>query len=213
MRSSPFVGVFAKATNRFVLLPMQLQKKELHGLNDFFGVEIIHANIANSSLIGALTIANKHGILLPGIAEERELKQLEQLGLRAKKVGETNALGNLVALNDTKAVCGKTLAKETQKEIKNFLKVEVKQMAIASSDLAGAAIVTTNKGFVATTKATKKELEALEAWFGLKGKTTTANYGDAFIANSIIANDRAALVGLHSTQHELLRIDEGLSGE
>ncbi len=213
IKSSPFVGVFAKATDKFVLMPKQAQKKELAGLKEFFGAEIIHANVANSSLIGILALANSHGVILPGLAEENEIKQLEQAGLRAKKIASMNALGNLVALNNSKGICSKTLSKETKKEIESFLKVELKQMNISGSDLVGAALVATDNGFVVHARSQKKEIEALEKFFGLKGKTTTANYGDAFVSHSIVANNRAAIVGLHTTQHELLRIDEGLSGE
>jgi len=213
IKSSPFVGVFAKATGKFVLVPKQLQKKEFAGLKDFFGVEIIKVNIANSSLIGILSLANSHGVILPGLAEENELRQFEQAGIRAKRIHDINALGNLVALNDSRGIYSKSLSKETKKGIESFLKVELKQMKIAGSDLVGAALVATNRGFVVHARSEKKETEALEKFFGFRGKATTANYGDAFVSHSIVANDNAAIIGLHTTLHELLRIDEGLSGE
>lgn len=213
MRNSPFVGVFARVTDGFVLVPKQAQKKEIDGLRDFFGVEVVHTNIANSSLIGILSIANSHGIILPGLAEEHEVKQLEQAGLRVKKLHAISAFGNLVALNDRVGICSKHISKETKKEMESFLKVELKQMQVGGSDLAGAAVVATNNGFVTHAKTDKKELDALEKIFGVKGRATSANYGDAFVAHGVAANSRAALVGVHSTQHEMMRIDEGLSGE
>ena len=218
MKNSPFVGVFAKATDAFVLVPKQAQKKEIAGLRDFFGVEIISTNIVNSSLLGVYAIANKHGVMLPELSEESELKQLEQAGLRVKKLSwkeeekkkTTEALGNLFALNDSKGVYSKMVPKEKVKEIENFLKVELEQVEIAGSDLVGSAMVATNRGFIAHAGTTKKELEFLEKLLGVKGKATSANYGDPFVGKSVVANSNAALVGLHTTPHEMFRIDEGL---
>ncbi|MEK6902504.1 MAG: hypothetical protein AABX02_02875, partial [archaeon] len=54
------------------------------------------------------------------------------------------------------------------------------------------------------------EMEQLEAIFKVPGMTTTANYGDAFIGNSVLVNKHGGVVGERTSGPELARIDEGL---
>ncbi|MDP6670630.1 MAG: translation initiation factor IF-6, partial [archaeon] len=82
---------------------------------------------------------------------------------------------------------------------------------IAESDLIGSNIVLTNKGFIANPMISEKEFKKIEKNTGLEGATATANFGDKFVGNGVIANSNTAFVGLRTTGHELIRIDEGLS--
>jgi translation initiation factor 6 len=198
IRQSPFVGIFAIATT----------KREMSTVRQLFDAEVMQATVANSNLLGALAIANSRGIVLPKIAEQYEVNALQRNGIRVKVIEEISALGNLIAVNDSKGICAKHAFSEKQrKEIARFLSIELMPATIAESDLVGASCLATDNPH-----AQEKETNAIKKHFGLPTAFATANHGDAFIANSVIANSQAALAGAHTTTHELMRIEEGLSG-
>ncbi len=212
IKSSPFVGVFAVVTDKVALFPKVMLPKERKKAKKLFEVEIVDAQIANSSLLGVLAVGNSKGFVVSDIAEQNEIDELQSNGLRIKKVSGITALGNLVECNDKKAFCSKVIGGRERKKIEEALKVECVQMDVAGSDLVGSGIVLTNKGFIANPLVSEKEFKRIEKEAMLQGTTATANYGDRFIGNSVIANSNAALAGIHTSGHELIRIDEGLSG-
>lgn len=212
IHSSPFIGVFALATEKYVILPSNIEKKEEYNMSGLFNAEIIKTRLADSSLIGILAVGNNNGIVVSSIVEEKEIKELTEKGLRVKRLAEPLAIGNLVELNDTKGVCSKAVKPKTKQEIENFLKIELKYVEIANTEVVGASVVMTNTGFIVNPHINTPEFRELEQWTGLPGKPTTANLGDSFVGISVIANSAGAAVGLYTTGHELLRIDEGLGG-
>lgn len=211
MRQSPFVGVFSIATEKAVFVPTSAEKKELRKVQDLFGVEAVKASIANSSLLGVFAVANKKGILASSLIEEKEVQEMRETGFKVKAIENTTALGNIVAVNDSKGVCSTLFSEKQRKEMEKFLGIELKPAKVAGSDLVGSSMVVTNQGFLVSPNAKEKEFERIKRHLNVKGEAATANYGDAFVGNSVVAAGQAALAGLHSTGHELARIDEGLS--
>ncbi len=212
VRESPFVGIFALATDKLVFAPKPVSKKEEKRLLDVFGTEVVRASIANSSLLGVLSAGNASGLVVGGIMEMEEEKQLLDAGIRVKKIGNITAVGNLLAVNDSKGICSKIFSDRQKKEIERFLGVRLMQSTVAGSDVVGASIVATNKGFVLNKMASNEEARRIERHFGIPGAKATANAGDVFVGNSVIANSFAALAGLATTGFELARLDEGLRG-
>ncbi len=212
VKSSPFVGVFAVITDKIALLPPSLEAKERKQLEKLFEVELISTKLANSNLLGVLAAGNSKGFIVSEIIEESEVEALESKGLKIKKLPGLTAIGNLVECNDKKAFCSKVIGKKTRKEIEKTLNVECVETVIAESDLVGSSVVLTNKGFIVNPMASEKEFKLLKKETGVEGSAATANFGDKFIGNGIIANSNAALAGKKTTGHELIRIDEGLSG-
>jgi translation initiation factor 6 len=211
LKSSPFVGVFSVVTDKIALFPQVLEAKEKKQVEKLFGLETIYTSLANSSLIGVVAIGNSHGFAVSEIVEQEEIDALEESGIRIKKVSGITALGNMVECNDEKAFCSKAVPKKTIKEIEKALKVECIEAKVAESDLIGSNIVLTNKGFIANPMISEEEFNKIEKETGLEGATATANFGDKFVGNGVIANSNAAFVGLRTSGHELIRIDEGLS--
>ncbi len=211
VKSSPFVGVFSVVTDKIALFPKVMETKEKKKVEKLFGLETIYTSLANSSLLGVLAIGNSHGFAVSEIAEQDEIDALQESGIRIKKVLGITALGNLVGCNDEKAFCSKAVPKKTVEEIGKALNVECVETEIAESDLVGSNIVLTNKGFIANPLVSEEEFKKIEKETGLEGATATANFGDKFVGNGVIANSNAALAGLRTTGHELIRIDEGLS--
>ncbi len=212
VRESPFVGIFALATDKLVFAPKPVSKKEEKRLFDVFGTEVVRASIANSSLLGVLSAGNASGLVVGSIMEMEEENQLLDAGIRVKKIGNITAVGNLLTVNDSKGICSKVFSDRQKKEIERFLGVRLMQSTVAGSDVVGASVVATNKGFVLNKMASNEEARRIERHFGIPGAKATANAGDVFVGNSVIANSFAALAGLATTGFELARLDEGLRG-
>lgn len=211
IRNSPYLGIFSTVTESIALVPESIEQKEAKKLEEALEVEAIKASIASSSLIGILCKGNSKGFVVPEIAEKQELKELESKGLKFKTIKGNLALGNLIAANDEKAIISSIIPKKQREEIANFLKVEAIDAKIAGNDLSGSSMVLTNKGFLINNKASQKEFDKIREFLKLEGKATTANYGDSYVGNSIIANSKAIITGSLTTNIEIMKIQEGLS--
>ena len=212
IKGSPFVGVFSVITDAVGLFPKYVEKKEIKGIEDILGVEVIRTNIANSSLLGVFIAGVGKKFIVPNIAEEREIEYLEEAGLKVKKI-DASALGNLVALNENACIVSPLIESGETKEIKKFFRINYYQRRVAGNDLPGSSTVVTNKGFIVHPNVSEKEYKELKKLFNVHGTATTANYGDPFVGNDVVANSNGAIVGLYTSGHELIRIDEGLRGD
>jgi translation initiation factor 6 len=212
IRSSPFIGVFCVVTDKHTLIPTGIEEKERKGLDDLFQTEVIETSLAGSGLLGVLCIGNSKGYCVSNIVEEKELTQLQEQGLKVKQLSSVDAVGNLVEVNDSLGLCSAAIPKKTKIEIEKTLGISLHHTLIAGSDIVGSAMVLTNNGFLVHPNTSDAEAAFIEKTTGLEGEGTTANQGDHFIGNSIIANSNGAMVGTLTTGHELLRIDEGLRG-
>lgn len=214
IKGSPFLGVFCRTTNKITLIPHDLTPNEHQLLKDTLGTELVACSLAASSLLGILAIGNQHGFVVPELAEKNELEQLQHQGVPIQTIPGVEALGNLVAVNDTIGFYTQRLVHEkTVRSIEKTLKIKLEAQTIAQSELVGSGLVLNNHGFVCHSQTTTQEAGQLERKTRLKGNRTTANLGDAFIGNSILANDHGTVVGWHSTPFEMMAIEEAFSGE
>lgn len=65
---------------------------------------MVHASIAGCRIIGRLTAANRHGLLVPNTTTDQELQHLRNSlpdAVKIQRVEEKlSALGNVIACND-----------------------------------------------------------------------------------------------------------------
>ncbi|MFH1240645.1 MAG: translation initiation factor IF-6 [Candidatus Diapherotrites archaeon] len=210
---SPYVGIFSVLTDKMCLLPVTESKEKVKFVSDFFDIEIFQANIANSALLGIFAAGNKKGFVISNIIEEYEMIIFENAGIKVMKVPEIIAVGNLSEFTDSKGFCSRAFSEKTKEKISKFLGIDIQYAEIAESDLIGSSLVATNNGFIMNPNASKKEFNKISKGLGVYGTAGTANYGDVFVGNSIIANTNSAIVGIQTSGHELIKIDEGLRGE
>ena len=212
VNQSPFVGIFCKATSRFALAPQTIFPNEKKYLETVLQVPIMTISLANSPLIGVLCIANQNGVVVNQITEKNEILALEKQGVAVLQVGETDALGNLLVVNDHTGFASPIIPEKTISKIEKFLKIKINPQKIAGSDLTGSNLLLNNRGFACNPVTSAAEFSAIQKHAELKGNKTSANLGDLHVANSAVANDNGALLGPHSTAHEMFAVDEALSG-
>ncbi|MEM0360394.1 MAG: translation initiation factor IF-6 [Candidatus Diapherotrites archaeon] len=210
--ASPFIGVFGILTDKFFLVPTSILEKELFGLQELVGVEVLKASIAGSPLLGALGVGVGEKIAVSELARDKEIEEMEKAGLKVKRIPGITALGNLARITEKGGILSPALSSEQCKTLKSFFGTTMIQTTIAGLDLAGSCIAASSTGFIVHPSVSKTEFEKICEALKVNGKPTTANYGDRFVGNSVLANKNAVLLGANTTGHELLRIEEAFFG-
>lgn len=208
INNTPFVGVFCSLSNKVILLPPTIGKKDEKEFEEKLGVRVVKSTLANSTLVGVLALLFEEKIVVPGIATMEEKKLLEKQGLEVMELGQTAAFGNLATLNEFHGFASPLLSRETVNAMQKFFGIEFSRQKIADTDISGACLEANSNGFIVNPGVSAKDFEELEKKLQVKGVATTANYGDRLVGNSILANNRGAIIGSITTTHEMIRIDE-----
>lgn len=209
------IGLFAKASDKLCFVGNFVMDKTVEKMQDVLGVEVRKITIANTDLIGIFCVMNSNGILLPKIANRRELDFFARL---KKEFGfnitllpsRFTALGNLIAANDNGAIISKVFSQVSKRKIEDCLDVETDYSSVARQTIVGSLSVATNKGCLLHRDAEESEMKRIEDILKVKVDIGTANFGSPFIASCIVANSNGAIVGEQTTGPEVVRIAETL---
>ncbi|MDO8427769.1 MAG: translation initiation factor IF-6 [Candidatus Diapherotrites archaeon] len=208
LNSSPYIGVFAVTSETISLFPAFITKKQKLYFQDILGTEIIQGTLAGSHLLGVFAVGSQNKFLVSNLISDKELDFYKNQGLKLEVLSDNLAVGNLIALNDFGAVCSPIFSKEDIAKIKSFLGTEVVTSLVGNHDLTGASCKATNVGFIVSPMVTEQEFSVLQKTLKVDGMRTTANYGDRYVGNGLIANSKGAVIGVPTTTHEMIRIDE-----
>ena len=203
---SDYLGLFAITNDKLCFVPESIDTKSTKILESTLDVKVVKTLLYDSSLLAVFAKMNNKEIFLPEYVLNREIELIEK-EIKINIIDTTKALGNLIEINDTCAVVSNTL-----KEVTKLSDLKIINTNIAGTDAIGSALLLTNKSFLINPNATKEEVKNLQQTLNLNGGSSTANTGDAFIRNSMIANKNGAVVGEHTTGHEMNRIEETLEG-
>ena len=209
---SPYVGVFAAATDGFVFVRPDLEEATVADLEAEFEVPLVQTTVGGASTVGALLVGNENGVLVSQRALDHEIERLEDATDRrvAAIPGRINAAGNVVLANDHGAFVHPDLSRDAVSVVKEVLDVPVTRGSIADIHTVGAAAVATNRGILSHPKATDEELDALEAALSVPADIGTINYGGPLVGSGLVANGSGYLVGEETTGPELGRIEDAL---
>jgi len=207
----PFLGAFALATDKVVIIADSFEKIPQKEVNYALKLDPARANIGGSPLIGILAAGNSSGIIVPGMIEGEVDNFREKIGVKATVIpGKHTALGNMVLANDNGALVDPELNSETVEMISEVLNVPVNQGTIAGIKTVGAVAIATNKGVVLHPNTTEKELKVVEDTLKVPADIGTAVGGIKYLGICGVANSNGALVGAPTTGPELGRIENTL---
>ena len=209
---SPFVGVFASATDNALLAASEVDTDELV---EELGIEadaVYSGTVGGSSVIGSLAEGNSSGIIVSSGARENEMESIEgATGVRVEKVSSrVNAVGNLVLANDEAALVSPELDEDAREKVAEVLDVEVRAGTVGGVEVVGSAAVATNNGVLAHPRSSDDELERLDDLFGVNVNVGTINYGTPLVGSGLLANTKGYVAGAETTGPELGRIEETL---
>jgi len=209
---SPYVGVFARATNECVIARPDLDSDLADSLAEELDAPVVGTTVGGSSTVGSLVAGNSHGLVLSGRARDRERDRLEaetdlSVGLLP---GRVNAAGNVVLANDAGAYVHPDLSDDAVDVVSETLDVPVERGTLGGVNTVGTAGVANNRGVLCHPKSTDDELDAVEDALGVRADIGTINYGAPLVGSGLLANDDGYVVGEDTTGPELGRIEDAL---
>ncbi|WP_232703382.1 translation initiation factor IF-6 [Halobacterium wangiae] len=209
---SPYVGVFARATDDCVLVRPDLDDELTADVAEELGVPAVETTIGGSTTVGSLVAGNGNGLLVSSRVRQRELDRVDdQVGVPVGELpGRVNAAGNVVVANDNGAYVHSELSRDAVEAVEDALDVPVTRGRLAGVNTVGTAAVATNDGVLCHPKSTDEELDAIEDALGVHADIGTINYGAPLVGSGLVANENGYVVGQDTTGPELGRIDDAL---
>ena len=207
------IGVFSKLTNTYCLIA-------IGGSENFYSVfeneladviPVIHASIAGCRIIGRLTVANRHGLLVPNTTTDQELQHLRNSlpdTVSVQRVEERlSALGNVIACNDYCALVHPDLDRETEEILADILKVEVFRQSIAQQALVGTYCSISNRGGLLHPRINVEQQDELSSLLQIPLIAGTVNRGSELIGAGLVVNDWSCFCGFDTTSTEISVIE------
>lgn len=208
---NPYIGLFAKASDKFVAVDISASPKLIAAL-PILGVPVMKTTFGGSGFAGIFLAMNSNGAVLPSFSSRDEIAVFKGLGLNVALLSSGfSAAGNNVAVNDFGAIANPHITQKEKREISDCLGVEVHLMPIAGYTTPGSAVLATNKGFVAHNRASEEELKLLQSIFHVDGVNSTLCTGTAFVSLCALANSKAVLFGESCTGFEIGRVADALA--
>ncbi len=207
------VGTYLALNNDYFLYPQKINPKIVefikHSQPDIVTIETF---IAGSPVIGSFVAMNSYGMIVPDLITDDELELLQKntkKDFQITSIGiEDNAFGNLVLCNDSGAIISPKL-EEAKDIIEKALKVPVRVLRFADSDLAGSCGLANNSGVLLHPMVTEEEAKIIGKVLHVEEvDVSTVNCGSPYLGGGVIVNDSVAIFGQNSTGPELQRIME-----
>jgi translation initiation factor 6 len=204
----PNIGVYICVNDKIGLVPMGFAETKSEKLAEYLNIEILHTAVANTRLIGALSVMNNNGILLPTTAYQNEYDYLKEVTDLNVGVLDTkhNALGNVICANDKGAVVSPLLSKEDCKTVSDVLGVEVVQKKIAGSNLAGVVLTANNSGAAIHPGANDAEIKTVSNILGVSVEPSSINGGVPYVSSGMLANNHCVVVGSLTNGPEIMNL-------
>jgi translation initiation factor 6 len=209
---SPYVGVFARATDDVLLLRSDVDDDTADAMAAELDIPAVATTIGGSGTVGALATGNENGILVTSNVTMREKEAIETTASVSvtELPGRINAAGNVILANDYGAYVHPDLSTEAVESIESALNVPVARGKLADVRTVGTAAVATNRGVLCHPKAREPELEAIEDHLDVRADIGTVNYGAPLVGSGIVAGQTGYVVGEDTTGPELTRIEDTL---
>jgi translation initiation factor 6 len=187
---------------------MGFAKTKADKLAEYLDIEIHFTAISNTRLVGALSVMNNKGILLPTTAYQNEYDYLKketdlEVGVLDTKF---NALGNVICANDKGAVVSPWLSKEDCQTISDVLGVETVQKRIAGFNQVGSVMVANDSGAAIHPEANEEDMKMFANVLGVKIEQSSMNNGIPYVSSGILANNHSLVVGSLTTGPEIMML-------
>jgi translation initiation factor 6 len=206
---SPNLGLYVRTNNNTILLPFGFAETKTSKLKEYLEVEnVISTSIGGTRLIGAMSVINNNGILLPSITSDDEVEIIKRAcDLTVERLSSKfTAVGNLILANDRGALVSPIFKGEVDKQIREVLGVPVISSNIAGYYQIGSMVVATDTGAAVHPRATEEEIENISEILKVEIEPVTVNGGMPFLSSGLLANSKSVIAGSLTSGPELIMI-------
>ncbi len=201
------IGIFLKVNENVLLVPRGLANTKVAKLSGYLDVKPVEASIGGSRLLGPLISMNNNGILVSRLAEETEIRHLqESTNLPVVRMpSRYTSVGNLVSAND-KGIIASPLLRDEKEIISNVLGAPIEFLTIASYHQVGSIMVSSNVGSAVHPQASEEEISKASDVLEVDVEPATVNGGIPFLASGIIVTNGKAVVGSLTSGPEMIML-------
>ncbi len=206
---SPNVGVYALATENFVLVPIGLSDTKVRRVEKALEAPVTRATLGSTTLLGVLAAANSNGMVVPSFVSDEEMRVLSGIVENVTRVeSRRTAFGNLILVNDHGALVAESLYRErdAMRKIQDAFGVELVQGQIAGLPYVGSFAVVTNKAALVHPLIEEEEMKLLTECLKVNADTGTVNGGSPFVHSGILVNNHGVVIGPLAVGAELMII-------
>jgi translation initiation factor 6 len=207
---SSLLGVFARCTEKIVLVPIEVGEADGQVLEAGLKVPAVRVLAGVGSVLGSLVAANSNGFVVTHHAGNEELDILREHGRVARLPARINAAGNVILANDSAALVHPGLSSKACETVEQTLGVKVEKGTIGGLKTVGMAGVATNRGLLVHPRISEEEIAVLEGLFALPVDVGTVNLGSPLVGSGVLANSKGYFAGIGTSGPELGRIEDAL---
>ena len=207
---SSLLGVFARCTEKVVLVPLEVSEVDQQVLEAGLKVPGRAGAGRYRRRLGVLVAANSNGFVVTHHAGNKELEILREHGKVSRLPTRINAAGNVILVNDGAALVHPGLSSKACETVEQTLGVKVEKGTIGGLKTVGMAGVATNRGLLVHPRVSVEEVAVLEGLFGLPVDVGTVNLGSPLVGSGVLANSHGYLAGIGTSGPELGRIEDAL---
>ncbi|MCX6676894.1 MAG: translation initiation factor IF-6 [Methanothrix sp.] len=207
---SSLLGVFARCTEKIVLVPLEVGEADRQVIEAGLKVPAVRVLAGVGSVLGSLVAANSNGFVVTHHAGNEEIEILREHGRVARLPARINAAGNVILVNDSAALVHPGLSTKACETVEQTLGVKVEKGTIGGLKTVGMAGVATNKGLLVHPRISAEEIVVLEGLFELPVDVGTVNLGSPLVGSGVLANSHGYFAGIGTSGPELGRIEDAL---
>lgn len=207
---NPNLGVYACVSESYAFIASDLGDEYVTEVEQTLGVRGVRTSVAGSFVVGSLMAMNSNGAIVSGLAEEIEIKRIEEVLPVALLLDNMNAAGNNILVNDHGAIVNPDLDDYSLEQVEDALGVECVRGTIAGMKTVGAVCVATNKGAAVHPEATDADIRLIKEVLKVEAVRTTLNHGCRTLSACVLANSKGAVIGDMTTPIEMGKLEDAL---
>jgi len=204
----PNIGIYTKVNDEFVFIPNGFATTKAENLANYLQTKYLVTSIANTRLLGILTVVNNKGMLLPKTCSQQEIQYLKKNTDLNIEVLESNhnALGNLICINDKGGIMSPNIPKNYVKKVEDVMGVEILQKKVAGYHQVGAMISANSHGGIIHPETDDEDIKTISNILKVNLEPATINGGIPYVSSGVLANNKSIVVGTLTNGPEIMML-------
>ena len=197
---NPNIGLYGYCTDEYCLLGTEVPKETAKKIEKVLGVPVHQMTMCGTSLIGVFANGNSRTLLVPEIAFDYELKQLDKLGIRYTVIkARLTALGNNLLCSDEGCLANPDFSADQKKQIRQALGTSLKPGKIAGLGTVGSLGARNSTKCIVHRDISHHEKKFVEELLGVECAPSTVNMGSPYIRSGLLCNDNGFIIVMPGT--------------